>query len=108
MLLKDCFTAPTVRTVFLAHVAPTARSAQYTKNTLDYASQMVAIAEKKKATVHGITPCDRWSKSKFASLTYVDRNQSSVASTPAPQETLDYTHTLLLTKSTRINVVYVE
>ena len=26
---------------------------------------MVAVSEKKKKTVHGITPCDRWSKSKF-------------------------------------------
>lgn len=67
MLLKDCFTSSKVRTVFLGHVAPTALSAQYTKNTLDYASQMVAVSEKKKKTVHGITPCDRWSKSKFAS-----------------------------------------
>lgn len=65
MLLKDCFTSANVRTVFLAHVAPTALSGQYTKNTLDYASQMVAVSEKKKKTVHGITPCDRWSKSKF-------------------------------------------
>ena len=41
MLLKDCFTHPKVLTVFLAHVAPTARSAEYTKNTLDYASQVL-------------------------------------------------------------------
>ena len=67
MLLKDCFTSANVRSIFLAHVAPTALSAQYTKNTLDYASQMVAVSEKKKKTVHGITPCDRWSKSKFTS-----------------------------------------
>ena len=38
--------------MFLAHVAPTAMSAQYTKNTLDYASQMVSVSEKKKKNVH--------------------------------------------------------
>eukprot|EP01048_Picozoa_sp_COSAG05_P000608 COSAG05_NODE_17_length_35518_cov_34.728084_23_plen_557_part_00 len=65
MLLKDCFTSPTVRTVFLGHVAPTARSAEYTKNTLDYASQMCFVAEKKKKSVHGIVPPDRWSKTQF-------------------------------------------
>eukprot|EP01049_Picozoa_sp_SAG25_P000355 SAG25_NODE_12_length_28061_cov_181.931795_3_plen_301_part_00 len=66
MLLKDCFTSSTVRTIFLGHVAPTARSAEYTKNTLDYASQMCLVAEKKKKSINGVVPPDRWSKTKFA------------------------------------------
>eukprot|EP00937_MAST-01D_sp_MAST-1D-sp2_P001521 g1521.t1 len=66
MLLKDCFTEPKVQTVFLAHVAPTHRSGEYTKNTLEYAAQMLAVSEKKKASVHGVVLPDRWSKRKFA------------------------------------------
>jgi hypothetical protein len=38
---------------------------RYTKNTLDYASQMCVVAEKKKKSVNGIVPPDRWSKTKF-------------------------------------------
>jgi kinesin family protein 2/24 len=51
MLLKDCFTSSNVRTVFLAHVAPTAMSAQYTKNTLGKA------LTSKQAHSHGPPRC---------------------------------------------------
>jgi hypothetical protein len=101
MLLKDCFEpveattkASTTRTetaaevaraavtpaaagrratVVLAHVAPPSLCAQYTRSTMDYASQLLAaaaaaaVASSSLASPHGGAGCppDRWSKSQL-------------------------------------------
>jgi kinesin family protein 2/24 len=61
MLLKDCFTSNAVRTVFIAHISPLTSHTLYSKNTLEYTSRMLDIAEQKVvAAVSGVALPGSW------------------------------------------------
>jgi hypothetical protein len=105
MLLKECFTAPEARTIFIAHVAPLAACTQYTKSTLDYCTQLLAVAER-RAKEHaqasdsndqgkaGRTDPSKWSRARVRKwLQTVDNGRFAFAVEHIPLDGMSMRHT---------------
>lgn len=104
MLLKECFTAPEARTIFIAHVAPLAACTQYTKSTLDYCTQLLAVAERRSKELlqqvdvaerkAGRTDPCKWSRSRVRKwLETVDNGRFAFAVEHIPLDGMSMRHT---------------
>jgi kinesin family protein 2/24 len=108
MLLKECFTAPEARTVFVAHVAPLAACTQYTKSTLDYCTQLLAVAERRAKQQQqqrgsgssggklggGRTDPSKWSRARVRKwLESVDGGRFAFAADDIPLDGMSMRHT---------------
>jgi hypothetical protein len=104
MLLKECFTAPEARTIFIAHVAPLAACTQYTKSTLDYCTQLLAVAERRSKELlqqvdvaerkAGRTDPCKWSRARVRKwLETVDNRRFAFAVEHIPLDGMSMRHT---------------
>ena len=102
MLLKECFTAPDARTIFFGHVSPLAACTQYTKSTLDYCTQLLAVAVLRAANPRGSSsggakgPTDpsKWSRARVRKwLETVDDGRFAFAVDDIPLDGMTMRHT---------------
>ena len=101
MLLKECFTAPDARTIFFGHVSPLAACTQYTKSTLDYCTQLLAVAELRAnprgssiGGAKGPTDPSKWSRARVRKwLETVDGGRFAFAVDDIPLDGMTMRHT---------------